>query len=219
MSKFSKHQIPCPSCGHTGEFTRWDSINVNLDPQMREEAISGRIFRWTCPHCGETFTVPYPTLYHDMKRDFMIWYMPVRPSDGDGLRFRGANGPYKQFEGYRYRSTFEIHDFQEKICQLESGLDDCAIEMMKKVMLYSKLPDGLPADTEFRFGGVFQDGESERYLLFHCVSDHLDEDRVVKLPYSTYEDMAKESMLHKLFEQDAEFPEVTQAFLKRLLKE
>lgn len=44
MSEISKHHIPCPSCGRTGEFTRWDSINVDLDPEMRDQAKNGSIF-------------------------------------------------------------------------------------------------------------------------------------------------------------------------------
>ena len=218
MSKISTHQIPCPSCGHTDEFTRWDSINVDLNPDMRDKAVSGQIFRWTCPHCGETFTVPYATLYHDMKRDFMVWYMPVRPSDGSGLKFRGANGPYRMGNGYRCRCTYEIHDFQEKIQQLESGLNDCAIELLKRVALYNRIPEGLPANTEFRFGGVFPEQGDNRFLLFHCVSDQMKEGKVVNIPFSAYEDLAKDSMVEKIFEQDAEFPEVSQGFLDKILK-
>lgn len=82
---------------------------------MRKEAISGRIFKWECPHCGKTFTVPYVTLYHDMMRQFMIYHLPDRPADGKGLRLRGASGPYKKFDGYIYRCTYDIHDFQEKV--------------------------------------------------------------------------------------------------------
>ena len=42
MSQISTHQISCPSCGHIGEFTRWDGINVDLAPEMREKAKQGR---------------------------------------------------------------------------------------------------------------------------------------------------------------------------------
>ena len=217
MSKISTHQIPCPNCGHTGEFQRWDSINVDLNPDMREEAISGRIFQWTCPHCGKSFTVPYATLYHDMKRDFMVWYMPVRSKDGEDLKFRGANGPYRMGEGYRCRCTYEIHDFQEKIQQLESGLNDCVIEVMKHIALYKNLPEGLPADTEFRFGGVVPEEGDNRFLLFHCISSSLDEGKIVTVPYSVYADMANDPMMEKIFEQDAEFPEVSQGYLNKVI--
>lgn len=80
------------------------------------------------------------------------------------------------------------------------------------------MPEGLPADTEFRFGGVFPEQGDNRILLFHCVSDQLKEGKVVNIPYSAYEDLTKDSMVEKIFEQDAEFPEVSQGFLDKILK-
>ena len=38
------------------------------------------------------------------------------------------------------------------------------------------------------------------------------------VPYDVYEDMAKDDLVPRFFEQEAEFPEVSQAFLKQLLK-
>lgn len=184
---------------------------------MREKVLRGELFRWTCPNCGETFTVPYATLYHDMKRKFMVYHMLNRPQNGEGLKFRGPNGPYRMGEDYRQRCTYEIHDFQEKIQQLESGLNDCTIEVLKHVALYKRMPKGLPSDTEFRFGGVVPEDGDNRFLLFHCVSSSLDESKVVTLPYSSYEDMAKDSMIEKIFEQDADFPEISQTYLNKIL--
>ena len=121
-------------------------------------------------------------------------------------------------EEYRRRCTYEIHDFQEKIQQLESGLNDCAIEVLKHVALYKRMPEGLPPDTEFRFGGVVPEEGGNRVLLFHCVSPNLDKSKIVTLPYSSYEDLAKDAMIEKIFEQDADFQEVSQAFLRLILR-
>lgn len=64
----------------------------------------------------------------------------------------------------------------------------------------------MPAVSEFRFGGVVQKEGDNGFLLFHCVSPSLKESKVVTLPYSSYVDMAKDSMIEKIFEQDADFP-------------
>ena len=75
MSKISKRPILCPSCGHTGEFTLWDSVNVDLDPEMREKEFSealidcflidlqthGYIFE------SEAHEVPAPAFLHDKR--------------------------------------------------------------------------------------------------------------------------------------------------------
>ena len=121
-------------------------------------------------------------------------------------------------EQYRHRCAYDIHDFQEKMQQLESGLNDCAIEVLKYIALYKRMPEGLPADTEFRFGGVVPEEGDNRFLLFHCVSPSLDESKVVTFPYSSYEEMAKDSMIEKIFKQDADFPEVSQAYLRLILR-
>ena len=221
MSKNSTHQIPCPSCGHTGEFTRWDSINVDLDPDMREKAKCGAIFTWTCPHCGETFTVPYATLYHDMKRNLMIYYLPTRPEDGKGLSISSFKHHFSLNPEYTYRCTYEIEDFMEKIAQLESGLDDRVIELLKMVMTGKNHPKDLPENAELRFVAAVPDNGGEpKTLMFRCVTgkeNNSKDQKVMMVPFEVYKDLDKEPMARKMFEQEAEFPEVSQAFLRRLL--
>ena len=51
MSKYHKEQIECPHCHHKGEFDLWESVNVDLDPELRGQILSDRLFIWTCPEC------------------------------------------------------------------------------------------------------------------------------------------------------------------------
>jgi len=221
MSNNSTHQISCPSCRHTGEFKRWDSINVDLDPDMREKAKCGAIFTWTCPNCGETFTVPYATLYHDMKRNLMIYYLPTRPENGKGLSISSFKHHFSLNPEYTYRCTYEIGDFMEKIAELESGLDDRVIELLKMVITGKKHPKDLPADVELRFVAAVPDNGGEpKTLMFRCVTgkeNNSKDQKVMMVPFEVYKDLDKEPMARKMFEQEAEFPEVSQAFLRRLL--
>ena len=223
MSKISTHQISCPSCRHTGEFTRWDSINVDLDPDMREKAKCGAIFTWTCPHCGETFTVPYATLYHDMKRNLMIYYLPTRPENGKGLSISSFKHHFSHNPEYTYRCTYEIEDFMEKIAQLESGLDDRVIELLKMVVTgKNRRPADVPEDVVLRFVMVVPGNDGKpKSLMFNCATGERlspKEQKVMMVPYEIYEDLDKEPMARKMFEQEAEFPEVSQEFLRQLLR-
>ncbi len=85
MSKISKRPIPCPSCGHTGEFTFWDSVNVDLDPEMREKVLRGELFRWTCPNCGETFPAPNLHIYYpDVAKNSPVLVFSNLLKDGSG---------------------------------------------------------------------------------------------------------------------------------------
>lgn len=222
MSKISSHQITCPSCGGTGSFKRWDSVNVDLNPEMKERAMNGSIFTWTCPHCGESFTVPYATLYHDMKRKLMIYYLPFRPKDGKGFNV-SPEGRHYGIDGYINRCTYEIEDFMEKIAELDAGLDDTVIEFMKIVFFGKKRPEGVPEGAILRFVTVVRDNDDNpKTLLFNCITSERvapGKEKVMMVPYDVYEDMAKDNVAPRLFEQDAEFPEVSQAYLKRFLED
>ena len=77
MSKISVKTFTCPSCGCNGEFKMYDSVNVSLDPKLRDKVLSGEIFDWTCPKCGEVVSLRHNLLYHDMKREFQIYYSPT----------------------------------------------------------------------------------------------------------------------------------------------
>ena len=221
MSKISKHQIPCPSCGRTGEFTRWDSINVDLDPEMRDQAKNGSIFMWTCPHCGKSFVVPYATLYHDMTRKLMVYYIPNRPEDGGGLNVSTDRFHFRMDEDYTHRCTYEIEDFMEKIVQLESGLDNRVIELLKLVMVGKNRPKDVPAGAEIRFVMLVPDANGAPKTLLFKFDNYgqktPDDPKVMMVPYEAYLDLDKEPMTRKMFDQDEEFPEVSQWFLKTLL--
>lgn len=45
MSKYHKEQIECPHCHHKGEFDLWESVNVDLDPELRGQILSDRLLR------------------------------------------------------------------------------------------------------------------------------------------------------------------------------
>ena len=76
MSKHHIEKVTCPSCHHEGEFEVWDSINTVLDPEMKEKVLNQSIFLYTCPNCGETFRLNYPTPYHQMEDFIMIYLVP-----------------------------------------------------------------------------------------------------------------------------------------------
>lgn len=77
MSSISTKPFTCPECGHKGEFKMYNSVNVTLDPKLKDRVLNGDIFDWTCPKCGESLSVRYNLLYHDMDNKFQIYYSPT----------------------------------------------------------------------------------------------------------------------------------------------
>ena len=74
MSMPSNTKITCPKCNHESDYIVWYSINVTLNPEMKDKILDDTLFSWVCPHCGENYYVPYDFLYHDMENGLFTWY-------------------------------------------------------------------------------------------------------------------------------------------------
>lgn len=44
MSQLRKENIECPHCHQEGEFDLWTSVNVDLNPELREKVFSDELF-------------------------------------------------------------------------------------------------------------------------------------------------------------------------------
>lgn len=78
MSSFRNISISCPNCKADGEYRVWDSINVDLNPELKPKVMDGSVFEWTCQNCNKKYSVPYSFLYHDMTHNFMVQFDPNR---------------------------------------------------------------------------------------------------------------------------------------------
>lgn len=211
MSKIRTEDIICPECGAKGKFTIWDSINVDLNQDAHDKVLSGELFSWKCPKCGKTFVVPFSTLYHDMKRNLMIYLLTQKPEEGLKVSFgKGLD--------YTYRAVFSIDDLKEKIIQLESGLDDRAIEFLKYILLHNDRANGIPEDAILRFVD-YGNEDGEKIINLLAFSPRQNNPRCFSVPFAVYEDIIADPISKKVFEQDADFPEVSQDFLKMALSE
>ena len=78
MSSFRNIKITCPACNMEGSYTIWDSVNVDLDPELKSKVMDGSLFKWVCPNCKKSFNAPYSFLYHDMTHNFMVQFNAER---------------------------------------------------------------------------------------------------------------------------------------------
>ena len=172
MSKHHKETITCPAGGKADEFLIWDSINTVIDPEMKEKVRTGEAFKWTCPHCGNTATVNYTTLYHQMEDHVMIYLVHgdkteavevlqglYRDKDGNLIESR-----IRPDEDYRNRVVGTMNEFREKLMILDAGLDDRVIELMKLFMVsHLQESDKNLQIEEFLFSG--QNKESASFAV------------------------------------------------------
>lgn len=156
MSKSHKTRIICPNCQTPGEFEIWDSINANLDPELREKLFSEDIFIYECPQCGHKTGIPYDTIYHDMQHKFMIFFSFFKADDFSYEPLDLSDIPMLM-KDYTYRHVNGLWELKEKILILEKGLNDVAIERMKYGVCHYECPELAERGIKLFFGDVRYD--------------------------------------------------------------
>jgi len=81
MSKMTPHDLQCPHCGTHQETMVWDSINVTLDPDLKQKLFAAEVNQFECQKCGKKSFVNAPLLYHDMHQEFCVQYYPSEALD------------------------------------------------------------------------------------------------------------------------------------------
>ena len=76
MTQRAVIDLDCPKCGAKGKVIIYQSINVSLDPSLREKLLVGKINIFHCPKCEQNSFISVPLLYHDMDRKFMVQFFP-----------------------------------------------------------------------------------------------------------------------------------------------
>lgn len=165
MSRAVEESIRCPSCGNEQPFVLWQSLNVTLDPEKKQELLEGRLTRFTCGKCGQYTEVVYRLLYHDMERRLMVWLVPPDP-DGPPAEepAEALSGPIGQDmrSTYTFRRVASRNELVEKVHVADAGLDDGLIEILKLMILADAPADVRGDETAVYFAGVDQDGGQDR---------------------------------------------------------
>lgn len=144
MSMEREVKITCPECGTEGDFTLWQSVNTQLDPEAKQKVLSGELFQFKCPKCGSVTNVNYDLLYHQMDDQLMI---QVASTDEE---LRVASESFDKFidgsflpgfslleQDYCFRIVRNLNQLREKIYIFDQGLDDRIIEVLKVLMFFN----------------------------------------------------------------------------------
>ena len=76
MSMNSIKKVNCPKCDNSQDFEIWNSINVSLDPRLKERVLNRSVLTFECEKCGYKEEGIYPLLYHDMDKKLMLFLLP-----------------------------------------------------------------------------------------------------------------------------------------------
>jgi hypothetical protein len=168
MSKPSSCKCQCPQCQKTIEVTFWASVNVTIDPALKEDVLTDRLQQHSCPSCGLKFNLNTDLLYHDMRGKFMIYFQAPKAGPAPLI-------PDKLLQlalpGYQNRFVTSWNQLREKIGIFDAGLNDTLIELLK-------IPIGEHAfgtidfgDDRIYFGGLSTESNKDGELLFEAYED------------------------------------------------
>jgi len=172
VTKSQLIKVRCPQCGAQNEFARFDTVNVTLNPELKEKVIDSSLFQVTCSRCRKKTNYLHNLLYHDMQKRAAIWLI-VPDEQG---RFEIEEDTFG--EDYCNRIVPTWQELVEKIACLDSGWDDYIIEYFKLLIL---LIDPTKNEEPITFKGCIKDENGinlvvceryingERLLLKHMV--------------------------------------------------
>jgi hypothetical protein len=166
MSDIEMVEVTCLACNQPAQTTMWTSINVNIDPDLREQLLNGELFDFHCEHCGGITRLIYPFLYHDMANRFWIRIV-FEPQDDQEYITSQPGFMAQLMMGYRSRLVASLEEMKDKIQILEAGLDDRVVEVMKLYFKIKFSEAGRPVgEGPWFFYGLEKDGQDQASSIY-----------------------------------------------------
>jgi len=75
MPKSTDHTLRC-ACGTSFHATVYNAVNVTEEPRLQYTVLAGLLNVVTCPNCGRKAALAQPFIYHDMKRELLLYVDP-----------------------------------------------------------------------------------------------------------------------------------------------
>lgn len=171
MSKYTKTEIECPECGNKQEFMTFQNIIGDIDIEIKEKVLNGELFVFTCEKCGKRFPITYPCLYHDMTKKLMVYLAKDEESidQMNGILLGNSELYENQMsQGYIHRAVKTVNELAEKIMIHDMKLDDRVIEIIKMLIMFKSMNEGMDVDT---IAGMFyypgKEGTHEILIMFN----------------------------------------------------
>ena len=77
--------IECPRCSSQREVMVWSTINIQLSPEVKEELLEAKTNLFQCEMCSFEQTVPVALMYHDMEKEFCVYFLPFSSMEWENI--------------------------------------------------------------------------------------------------------------------------------------
>lgn len=212
MSHVNPTTIACPKCGQAQECPPWTSINVTLDPSLKQELLDRRLNRFTCAKCGYEAEIAASFIYHDMAQQVMITINADHAAAVDSLTkaFALAPGLQRAFGEYRFRSVANRDALVEKVLILDANLDDVFVEIVKLLVQGN--------DANLQTARIFFERRTEDGSALQFVALAGPQSAQFSIPAPFYDEVAREfADFAKQLHQSEQIPRIDAKSISALL--
>lgn len=176
MSLVEERSVACPSCGKPVVARVHRSVDATREPELEEQLLDGRLFRFACPACGHVTRVVDPELvYRDAKRDLVVQL------DALGT----VEATKTPAEAKTTRVVRDSNALIEKVKIGRAGLDDRIVEALKLVARQTLGPDA--EGKRLLFEALDGEGEAARLRFVLIGAEGVSG---VAFPRATYDRLA-----------------------------
>ena len=129
MSELIRKNAVCPKCGQQSEVGVLCSINTESEKNALKKVLDDEFFKWECDKCGYQTMLLHPLLYNDIKKKFMVYYIPN--VERSRISDEKLEKEFEELSDVRKRLVPDINALKEKIMIFEKGFDDASLELAK----------------------------------------------------------------------------------------
>ncbi len=159
--------VTCPCCTEPCQVTIWRTVNVTIEPGLRQPVLDRTLQSGTCSHCKHQFRFSSDLIYHDMDQKFMLSLVRSDSERQFTAPSSTVTAAGRVLPKYRLRFVTSYNQLVEKIRIFEAGLNDFAIEGLKMLSWHHQFPQNQITDDSMYFCAV-QGSGLEESLLFEC---------------------------------------------------
>jgi len=212
----NESEIACPNCLNRQKFHIWGSININIEPGLKQQLLDGELTTFICKNCGFQSLVEYDTLYHDMKnlRAFWLKYpKQEKVSEIDKI----AKDFFSEFsEKYTTRLVTSYHELIEKISIYDNGFNDFEIELLKLVI---SIRDGIDLSNPMYFTHQESPFFGSKKVVFLIIegNDYIEMKYPIKKDLNEFKSVLDKLLIDQLLTNN-KWPYINRDAMLKLLK-
>lgn len=185
----------CPNCNSEEQIKLHQSVNVTIDPGLKNRVLNGKLNTVNCSNCKREIDVISGLLYHDMKSKIILELKVTDEQD------EGKSKILEEFKskGYICREIYSYPELVEKINVFDNNLNDLVIESVAKklkIMLEESFKEVTNDDSDvnmYIFFKKIEKGIFKKKISFHCFS-HPSQMMEVKYDFKNLTDYERKNL-------------------------